>query len=337
MTEVSEKEFLALVADAARAPSIHNVQPARWRRVDSRTIELHADSSRWLRVSDPEARDDRLSLGAALEGMSLALSSRRKSLKVVELAPFAPPEGDQSRLVARLEVAPVGADTDPLASAISVRATWRGKFARCAPVELHALQNSLSSLMPVTAITRPAEIDWIAERYESASLAALGNPGYFAELWSWLRLSRRHPRWDKDGLNADAMALHAPERALASVLMRPKVFMGLARTGLARWVVTETPKIVSASAILLPTAPVEEDPLVTGRSFYRLWLRIAQLGLALCPMSALSDTREGQEALQSRFAIGRDQRIVNVLRVGRLPKGTEANLAPRLDVGELVM
>ncbi|MGE0297517.1 Acg family FMN-binding oxidoreductase [Pseudonocardia sp.] len=66
----------AQVADvlttAGRAPSLHNTQPW-WFRVRPDVIELHADPSRSLPVTDPESREMRLACGAALYTLRLAL------------------------------------------------------------------------------------------------------------------------------------------------------------------------------------------------------------------------------------------------------------------------
>jgi nitroreductase len=60
------------LATAALAPSVHNTQPWRF-RVRRDRIELHPDPSRKLAATDPEDRELRLSCGAALYNLRLAL------------------------------------------------------------------------------------------------------------------------------------------------------------------------------------------------------------------------------------------------------------------------
>jgi hypothetical protein len=62
-----------LVAIAARAPSVHNTQPWRF-KVAGEAIELYADPARKLRV-DPLGREMLISCGAALFGLRLAVRS----------------------------------------------------------------------------------------------------------------------------------------------------------------------------------------------------------------------------------------------------------------------
>jgi nitroreductase len=60
-----------LIATAARAPSVHNTQPWRF-RVGEYAIDLHADVRRKLRM-DPLGRELLISCGAALFGLRLAV------------------------------------------------------------------------------------------------------------------------------------------------------------------------------------------------------------------------------------------------------------------------
>ncbi|MCX2951415.1 hypothetical protein [Lentzea sp. NEAU-D7] len=57
---------------ASFAPSVHNSQPWRFRLLPDR-IELHADVERSLSATDPDARELRLSCGAALFNLRVAL------------------------------------------------------------------------------------------------------------------------------------------------------------------------------------------------------------------------------------------------------------------------
>jgi nitroreductase len=63
------------LAIASLAPSVHNSQPWRFRVVPNQ-IELHADPERRLPATDPEDRELRLSCGAALLNLRLALQAR---------------------------------------------------------------------------------------------------------------------------------------------------------------------------------------------------------------------------------------------------------------------
>jgi len=65
-------EVEAVLRSASLAPSVHNSQPWRFRVLPDR-IELHPDLDRRLPATDPEARELRLSCGAALFNLRMAL------------------------------------------------------------------------------------------------------------------------------------------------------------------------------------------------------------------------------------------------------------------------
>jgi nitroreductase len=114
-----------LIATAARAPSVHNTQPWRF-KVSQDAIELYADSRRKLRV-DPAGREMLISCGAALFGLRLAIRSLGYQ-PVTELLP----DPARWRLVARVRLGrsvPVSEAERRMLEAIPHRHTHRGPFA----------------------------------------------------------------------------------------------------------------------------------------------------------------------------------------------------------------
>jgi len=120
------------------------------------------------------------------------------------------------------------------------------------------------------------------------------------------------------------------------VLMAPPAFEAMRKLGLAGPLISERSKIESAAALVLFTAPGNEDPFGTGRSFYRAWLEVTASGLALCPISALADSTPANDEIRRLFAIAAGRRLVNVFRVGAAPAGFPRRLTPRLPAEELV-
>src|SRR5262245_53829482 len=68
----SRAELLTAVAAATRAPSVHNTQPWQFRLAGG-AVEVYADSGRLLPVADPGGRALRLSCGAAVFNLRLAV------------------------------------------------------------------------------------------------------------------------------------------------------------------------------------------------------------------------------------------------------------------------
>jgi nitroreductase len=113
-----------LIAIAARAPSVHNTQPWRF-KVTQDAIELYADQRRKLHL-DPIGREMLISCGAALFGLRLAMRSLGYQ-PVIELFP----DPARLRLLARATLggaAPMTAAERALLDALPHRHTHRGPF-----------------------------------------------------------------------------------------------------------------------------------------------------------------------------------------------------------------
>lgn len=319
-----------LLAEARLAPSVHNIQPTRW-RLDAGQLLVLADPARTLPAADPSGHDVRLSHGAAIEGLALALG--RRGLQIVRIEPGdRPDETSGHGLVARLTLA-AGATADPLAAAVAGRFSWRGRF-RPADAMLRDALAKLAAL-PDLAIVAPgpavAEIAALADR---AGFQFLRQGEHRRELLAWMRLARSDPRYHRDGLNAEALALGRLEAAGAGLVLGP-LFPLLRRLGLAETLTREQAK-TAAGAIALFHRPVGEDPLATGRAFYRAWLALAACGLAACPISVLADWPVSNALLAERHRLPAGRRLVNAFRIGIAPARTSAQRA-RLPVAELIV
>ena len=116
-----------LIGVAARAPSLHNTQPWRF-KVSEDAIELYADASRQLLV-DPDGREMLISCGAALYGLRLAVRSLGR-LPELEMLPE-PVIPTTQRLLARVRLGPaepMAADERKMLKAVPHRHTHRGPF-----------------------------------------------------------------------------------------------------------------------------------------------------------------------------------------------------------------
>jgi len=309
--------FRALVAEAALSPSVHNTQPTRWRLAPDGRVQVLEDDSRRLPVGDPDGRDLNVSHGSAVEGFCLAAGRRGLIVDV----------GHDGINVAELTVRP-GEVSDPLAAHLTERRTYRGKFegGQAAHAALARLERSRDLII----VQSPKPIAELARLYDEASLRWFRNAPYRAELVSWMRLSRRHPSWSLDGLNAEAMEMSGLEAAGAGVVLKPGVFETLDLVGLAGALVAEAAVVRSASAIVLFHRPANEAPFDTGRRFHRAWLGFTQAGLAAAPMAVLADDAEARERVQADFGIGGDRRLITAFRLGVAPV---RDLAPKPRLG----
>lgn len=324
---IRDSERLLLVAAANRAPSVHNIQPARFRFEDAATITLLGDPQRRLFVGDPEGKDNLKSLGAALEGLTLALGEQGYDLDVRPL------DGANNEY-ARLSILP-GAAIDPLARFAESRATYRGMFER--PDEpAHAALARLHERCPDLCIIKNRDaIAALAKQFDDVSMEVLRDQAYRAELVSWMRLKRDDPNYARDGLNAEHMAMSTFEAMGAEIVLGRKVFPALDAIGVAKPLISEASKVGGAAGVALFHRPQEESDLETGRRFYRVWLEIESEGLSLCPMSVLADVPHSASALLAEAGLA-DRKLVSVFRIGRRPPSAPKPPRVRLPAEELI-
>ncbi|HSF13062.1 MAG TPA: hypothetical protein VLA50_08825 [Erythrobacter sp.] len=300
--------LIRLVEAALASPSVHNVQPARW-RIDGDALLLLEDPSRRLSVGDPHGHDAAVSLGAVAEGVAIAASGEGLTT-VIERMDIA---AGQLRQVARLTFTP-GAARDPLLGVLQTRASWRGAFLPPSPEDRAALAGLAGE--DRTIITAPSAIAAIAAAYDRASYAIMRGPGFRRELTHWMRLKRSHPDWARDGLNAAAMQLSGVEAVAAGAVLGP-LFRPLATLGLAPVLLAEAKGFANAAGVVLFHRAADEDPFESGRAFHRLWLEIDGAGLGANVLAALADHRDTAARMASDHGIPAGRRLVSAFRVGR--------------------
>lgn len=322
---IDRTQLERVVARAALAPSVHNVQPARWRR-DEAGLILLCDTDAGLATGDPTGRDAGLSCGAALEAMVLALSAEGVG---AEVSPTQRGLGPGRGLV---EVATLrlsaGAEEQGLHRQLERRFTWRGAFREGTP-ELFGWDRSDARLV----LDRKGRA-FLAEANDAASRAVLQDRAFRRELLHWMRLSDRHDRAGIDGMDRAALQLSRAE-ALAAPLVFGPLWPLLNATGLTRKVTSEAAPTLSAPVIALFHRPVEEDAVTSGRAYLRMCLEAASLGFAGWPMAAIGDHRPTAEAVSARFGIGPERRLVQAIRFGK-PTG-EAPARARRPLSELLL
>ena len=198
-----------LIATAARAPSVHNTQPWRF-RAGHDVIELYADQRRKLRV-DPVGREMLISCGAALFGLRLAVRSLGY-LPMVELLP----DPARLRLLARVRLGrkePMTGTERQMLTALPHRHTHRGPFAPgplpaglLAGLQHDALAEgaTLALVDPALAYQRLADIVSAAGRRQDLEPAAQ------ADVRRWSRAAADPAR---DGVPAHAFTAKASRQS----------------------------------------------------------------------------------------------------------------------------
>lgn len=312
----------ALVAEAMLAPSVHNVQPARWRLGDG-VIDLFEDVRTRLTIGDPRGNDAGISLGATAEGLKLAASRHGLALQSCE----APLQTNAMLVpVARYKLAPGETAADPLAGKVEERASWRGDFTAASAANREDAKRLAGPDSVV--LVDPIMLEDAARIFDAASYDFIRDSAFRGELRSWMRFTPRHPRWGRDGLNADSMALGRIEAIGASVVLGPAFGM-LDRIGVAPGLLAEGKKVAAAAGLVVFHRPAEEAPFDSGAHFYRLWLRIEAAGFGAAVLAALADDPAAARQIAQMAGVPSADRIVSAFRIGCRPAGAKMARARR--------
>jgi hypothetical protein len=204
MTWSDHHQLLAAVPSAVRAPSVHNTQPWLFRpAVDA--IEVFADWRRQLTVADPTGRALRVSCGAAILNLRLALR-RMGFVAEVELNPEG--DGPIARVVVAGQSPPTPAEV-ALHDAIPRRRSNRYPFldtdvSTAERISLIGAAQQEGAWLSL--VIGPVAVDTVVAMMRLADRALTANENYVAELARW---SSREPR-SVDGVPREA-AGPAPE------------------------------------------------------------------------------------------------------------------------------
>jgi hypothetical protein len=310
-----------LVAEAMLAPSVHNVQPARWRLEGADGLLLCEDRGCRLAVGDPDGNDAGISLGAAAEGLRLAAS--RHGLAIAKSDEPLPKPSGTLVPIARYRLRGTCIPADPLCPFVDVRRSWRGDFS---PVSAQDRRIAVALAGEDAAVVAdPALLVEVGRLFDRASYGFMRETDFRRELVSWMRLSPRHSRWAQDGLNAEAMAMSRIE-AWGAGLVLGRAFGPLHRLGLAAPLLAEGKKVAGAAALVVFHRPAGETPFESGAHFYRLWLRIEAAGFGGAVLAALADDADAALRIALLADVPRGHRVVSAFRIGKRPA---VNAAPR--------
>jgi hypothetical protein len=259
-----------LIALAARAPSVHNTQPWRFKAGED-AIELYADPRRKLRV-DPSGREMLISCGAALFGLRLAVRSLGYQ-PVVSLLP----DPGSLRLLARVSVgdaAPMTTAERRLLEALPHRHTHRGPFTD-APLPhglLAGLQHEALAEGAVLALIDSAlGYQQLADIVTAASRRQDFSPLARADIREWSRAPGSAAR---DGVPARAFPA-GPFPEWTDDGQRGRLRQRDFDLGRDLGTLTADGPAAAATAVLVTTGDGIADWLCAGQALHRLLLRAA--------------------------------------------------------------
>ena len=294
----------AAIALANRAPSVHNSQPWRW-RVGPSSVHLFADPERALPATDPEGRDLRISCGAALHHLRVALLASGAATTVHRLP-------DPAHPVHLAAVTPRAAepDADDLAraAAIDARRSDRRVFSTW-PVPDELLGDLVDAAAAEGAalhiLARGSEWQAVTELVERAGVEQALTPGLVQETAIWTGRGRGAP----DGVPA----ANVPGTPEGSVPVRHFAAGTLAQSRLGA---DESDGTVLAVLVTEEDTPLAQ--LRAGEAASAVLLTATRLGLATDPISQPLEVPEIRAELHDRLLLDGAQPQL-LLRLGWAP------------------
>lgn len=269
-----------VVGAATMAPSVHNTQPWRWYD-DGQVVELWADRTRGLSVTDPEGRNLTVSCGAALHHARVAAAAMGWSAAVDLL-----PDRGAPDLLARLVLTPSAPSphAEEVLDLLVRRCTDRRRFTSW-PVPEERLEHLATTATGEGA--RAIALTDVTERFRAERLVLLSGElqradvDARAEQEAWLDHSA------VDGI---------PRRTVPAPSERPGGHPH--RFGVAPLHLVREP-VVGAADGLVVLFDTRDEPgawLRAGGGLSALWLAATRDGLSVVPISQVVEVPETRRA-----------------------------------------
>ncbi|MFC4127852.1 Acg family FMN-binding oxidoreductase [Nocardia rhizosphaerae] len=302
---------------AGRAPSVHNVQPWRWRIADH-SIHLYLDRERALPATDPDQRDIVISCGAALHHLTVAMSAMGWA-PVIHRVPD-PADPDHLAAVTLVPHRPTPLDIQ-MSKAISVRRTDRRHYTSW-PIPAGYL-----GLFTERAAAQGAVVHRIDDRgslraaAQAAGRAHAGDESYRFELAMW---SGRHG--SVDGVPARNTPSPRPDDELPARLFAGSEF-------------TDPATEPDHADLLVIGTPADDraSRLRAGEAISSVLLTATGVGLATCLLTEPLEIPEQRAKMRERLLhdLAHPQAV---LRVGWAPTSAgKPPETPRRPLAELLV
>jgi hypothetical protein len=297
----------AVINLANRAPSVHNSQPWHW-HIDPSSIQLFADPDRALPATDPEGRDLRVSCGAALHHLRVAMLAAGLSTTVHRL-----PDPAHPLHLATVESSPGRPSPDDLALARAMenRRTDRRVFSSW-PVPQQMLDQFVriaathGALM--TVLDRETDRDAVARLVERAAAEQALAPDVQQEIAEWTGRGR--------GARNGVPAANVPADPGGTVPLRQFAGGEQVQSVLGKY---ESDGTVIAVFSTAGDGPV--DQLRAGEALSAVLLAATHVGLATDPVSQPLEVAGTRAELREAVLRGAAAPQV-LLRLGWAPMST---------------
>ncbi len=288
--------LLPLVRSAILAANAHDTQPWLF-ALGTNRIDLFADPSRNIGAIDPLRREMYISLGCALENLTLAAQASGFTPTVTLL----PTPGDAAH-VARVDLTPAAVVASPLYAAIPHRHTNRGAYDTKQPVDARVLAAmaglATDPYVRLVWLTTAAQMQPFATLTLRATEAIIADPAQAHDDFAWWRSDWHAIQQHKDGITLDPAGLPDVTRALGKILPA----QSLAAYDTAWLDGMRSRQVGTAAAFgLLVTRGHDDNTqrLAAGQLWQRLHLYATTQGLAMQPLCQVPERVDREQATGS--------------------------------------
>lgn len=293
---------------AILAPSSHNSQPWRF-QLGIRHVDLLADHTRALSVTDPEDRELVMSCGAALHHLRLAM----RCFGLGEATEYLAAAGGADDVLARVRVPNEPVRSTPhdveLLRAIPKRQTLRSRF-ESRPIADRVIRTlsdvARSHQAELTVIEDPRHKKELAAFVAEADLVQMQDRRFRRELASWMHHNRSHTR---DGMPGYSMSLNELESIGAPIVVRT-FDVGDGRAAADQ----DLAEHCGAIVILSTSGDSPQQWLGAGEALADILLNAYVAGLRVSYLNQPIEIEQVRPRLASHFSIGGYPQIV--LRLG---------------------
>jgi hypothetical protein len=287
--------FIQLIKDATKAPSGHNTQPWKF-MVNENQIILKPDYSKRLKVVDPDDHELFISLGCALENLTLSAKAHNISPKV----DMNFKDGYDEIVVDLTESKNI--QKDNLYDFISSRQTTRSEY-KATPISKEIL-DQLTDLeecddVQIMLFTHKQQIEGLTPYIIEGSNLQFANKEFVEELVSWCRFSKKAAQEKGDGLWSASMGFPNMPKSIGSFVMKNFVS---AKSEAKRWA-----NLIEKSAgfaLFVVKENTKSNWVELGRRFQRFALKSAQLNIRHAHVNMPCEEIEVRKKMMAEFKLG---------------------------------
>ena len=276
---------------ATLAASGHNAQPWKF-RLEDHAIEIHPDPARRLPAVDPQDREMWMSLGCALENLTLAARSEGFESEITY--PGA------SELI-RVDLTPRRPEGGPLFGAIPMRQNTRSEYNghRVDGTEMAKLMSiPLEAGISLDVFEGPTATAKVLEYVSEGNVQQFADKAFVEELVHWIRFDKREALASLDGLYSRCMGTPGVPRWIGQTVVR--------RMSAQEQMDSDAIKLrSSAGAVSIASSEETKNAWVrTGQVYQRLALLMTSMNIKSAFLNQPNEVPEVRKQFQTAMGFG---------------------------------